>query len=67
MDFAFLLNPFRPFRPTYQSNLRPTQEVSGGALRKRAEPLPINIKSFQPIVRKKGGSLAKTNNIRMIF
>lgn len=44
-------------------------EIKGSGMRKKGsmDPLPINMKSFQPIVRKNGGSLAKSNNIRMIF
>ena len=42
--------------------------LEGGRLVKQIYQ-PMNIKNFQPIVRSKtkGGSLAKSNNIRMIF
>ena len=43
-------------------------QIEGGRLVKQIYQ-PMNIKNFQPIVRSKtkGGSLAKSNNIRMIF
>jgi hypothetical protein len=63
MDFQFLFNPLKNIGMKKPSIL----EIEGGAIKKHYSQ-PTNIKHFQPIVRKtKGGSLTKSNNIRMIF
>ncbi len=60
MDFNFLRDPFR-----LSMKMKTGEEIKGSGLHKQFESM--NIKSFKPIARKKGGSLAKSNNIRMIF
>jgi hypothetical protein len=69
MDFQFLFNPFRNSIGNRKQIIQQNETIiEGGRIGKYA-PLPINMKHFQPIVRTKtkGGSLTKSNNIRMIF
>jgi hypothetical protein len=68
MDYQFLFNPFKTFRMNKPSEKIEDVQIEGGRM---CQPYSqhANIKHFQPIVRSKtkGGSLAKSNNIRMIF
>ena len=73
MDYQFLFNPLkitkRMSKPSVTEGVAEgVAQIEGGRLVKQIYQ-PMNIKNFQPIVRSKtkGGSLAKSNNIRMIF
>jgi hypothetical protein len=69
MDYQFLFNPLKiTNRMSKPSVTESVAQIEGGRLVKQIYQ-PMNIKKFQPIVRSKtkGGSLAKSNNIRMIF
>ena len=74
MDFQFLFNPLKirisksNVIENEVSAVPSAMRLEGGRLVKQIYQ-PMNIKNFQPIVRSKtkGGSLAKSNNIRMIF
>jgi hypothetical protein len=73
MDFQFLFNPLK-IRIS-KSNVIENENISSsnveqmGSGFRKTRFQPMTIKNFQPIVRSKtkGGSLAKSNNIRMIF
>ena len=68
MDYQFLFNPLKITNRMSKPSVTGSVTIEGGRLVKQIYQ-PMNIKNFQPIVRSKtkGGSLAKSNNIRMIF